>query len=238
MPDTSLVLPDVGENNTGVGTWQWNSPDNITDGNDLTVSGCNMYDVNPSNWLTGRDFDFGSLPSGRDLENIYVQVRRRAHASYPKIHDEAAKIWDSGAIGTSKPYAGYWSSSLVTAIYDHATDASGWNVGSKTTDDLDANFGFCLQADSDDSLGICYCAWLKMRVTYAAGVSVGSYVAFFTLALAVGALGLLPPGVVAVLLPLLTAWGLAMRPGAVAGQARTVEVVEAGSELALQLVGA
>lgn len=135
--------PDLGADNTSIGTVVWGNPSNILSSNDLYAAA--TVRNNASHYLVATDFDF-AIPSGATIDGIEVRVELQSTGSPSNVIDNAVRIVKGGSIGTTdKSSPTRWSFG-TDAERTYGSSSDKWSETWTAADINSTNFGFAISA--------------------------------------------------------------------------------------------
>jgi hypothetical protein len=136
------------------GSVAWTNPGNAaaSDNSYATVTATSATVL--SHWLKATNFGF-NIPAGSTVTNVKVEVERNYSGDTQAI-DNGIKLVKGGVVSGNdkKNGAGVaWPGADAYAVYDFATDGTGWNVALTDSDVNAANFGVVFSASVTSALG-------------------------------------------------------------------------------------
>ncbi len=134
--------PDIGEDNSGVGTIAWTDPGNVLASDDVNRATATLLQNEISHYLLARDFDF-TIPAGATIDGVEAKIERHATMAN-SVKDLSVKLYVGGAIsGNEKADTGtFYPTSDAIATYGGAADL--WGLTPAVAQVNAADFGFAL----------------------------------------------------------------------------------------------
>lgn len=143
--------PDLGEDDSSVGTIAWSNPGNVISSNNSYATFTPGGPSVTSHYLKATDFDF-SIPSGV-ITGVLVQIEKNWNGQSMATTDSTVKLVKGGVVsGDNKALAGDWPTTDTYSIYGGSTDLWGLTL---TPNDINAaNFGVVISATGSGALNI------------------------------------------------------------------------------------
>lgn len=159
---TAYTLPSLGQDGMGIGTADWNNPENITGDDNTRAYNPNIFGTSLSHYLMGTGYSFpttGATVTAVDLQVLYTDVSNSPTDYLVQL------LYNGSLYGTDK--------ALHTSLAGGGLRTYSWSSGElgglTGTQIADSTFGAAIVVQGGGGLDSAGVDYFKMRVTYTTG---------------------------------------------------------------------